>query len=368
MSSYISNKNKAPKGLLYTKMKVFHFKDKLDSLVGSIGKITAPIHIRIKPTNRCSHNCRYCAYRAGNLQLGKDMLVKDEIPEQKMIEILEDIIKMGVKSVTFSGGGEPFCYPHLAKSARKLSRTSVKFAALTNGAELQGELAEIFASYGTWLRISIDGWDEESYAAYRGVGKGEFTKVLNNMRNFKSLNGTCYLGVSIVVDKMNATHIYELIRKLKDTGADSVKVSPCIVSNDGTENNRYHRPIYEKVKAQIKKARADFADGGFEINDSYHELDEKFEKKYDWCPYLQILPVIGADLNMYPCQDKAYNLDEGLLGSIRNQRFEDFWFSDKNKFFKINPSIHCNHHCVANTKNKLILDYLDIDEEHMEFV
>jgi uncharacterized Fe-S cluster-containing radical SAM superfamily protein len=38
------------------------------------------------------------------------------------------------------------------------------------------KLAKIFACYGTWLRISIDGWDEESYAHYRGVDKNEFTK------------------------------------------------------------------------------------------------------------------------------------------------------------------------------------------------
>jgi radical SAM protein with 4Fe4S-binding SPASM domain len=95
--------------------------------------------------------------------------------------------------------------------------------------------------------------------------------------------------------------------------------------------------------------------------DSYHELDDKFNKEYDWCPYLQVLPVIGADLNIYPCQDKAYNLDEGLIGSIKNQSFKDFWFSSKENFFKINPSKVCNHHCVANSKNKLVLEYLNAD-------
>ena len=97
-------------------------------------------------------------------------------------------------------------------------------------------------------------------------------------------------------------------------------------------------------------------------------MDDKFKKTYSWCPFLQILPVIGADLNIYPCQDKAYNLDEGLIGSIKEQSFKDFWFSDKKKFLKINPSVHCNHHCVANAKNKLILDYLNVDNEHLGFV
>lgn len=355
-------------GLLYTKMKVFHYKDKIDSLSEVDERILPPIHIRIKPTNVCSHNCWYCAYKADNLQLGKDMVQKDYIPKEKMMEIIDDIVEMGVKAVTFSGGGDPFCYPYLTDAVKKLSLSPVKFASLTNGSRLHGEVAEIFAHYGTWLRISIDGWDDESYAKYRGVKVGEFTKVMKNIENFKKLGGDCYLGISLIVDKQNAGHIYEFIGRLKNIGVNSVKVSPCIVSNEGAENNAYHAPFFDQVKESTRKAVADFSDGHFEIFDSYHALDDKFKKDYDWCPYLQILPVIGADLNIYPCQDKAYNLEEGLIGSIKDQRFKDFWFSNKNKFFKIKPSKVCNHHCVANEKNKMLLEYLNADKVHLGFV
>ncbi len=349
-------------------MKIFHFKDKIDSLPESVNKIMPPIHIRIKPTNVCNHNCSYCAYRVSKLQLGKDMVLRDQIPREKMMEILDGMADMGVRSVTFSGGGEPFCYPYLLETIKKLSQTSVKFAALTNGAKLQGELAELFAHNGTWLRISIDGWDDESYAEYRSVAYGEFSKIMRNIKDFKRYGGKCYLGVCIIVDNKNAPHVYDLMKKLKTSGVDNVKVAPCIISNSGRENNEYHKLIFERVKEQIGRALSELADERFEVFDSYHGQLESFEKRYSWCPYLQILPIIGADLNIYSCQDKAYNLEEGLIGSIKNQRFRDFWFADKNKFFKIAPSIHCNHHCVANAKNTLILDYLNTDKEHLEFV
>lgn len=356
------------KGLLYTKMKVFHFKDKIDSLPESVNKIMPPIHIRIKPTNVCNHNCSYCAYRVDNLQLGKDMQTRDQIPREKMLEIIEDIIGMKVKAVTFSGGGEPFCYTHLVEVVKKLVEAGIKFSALTNGARLQGELAEIFAHRATWIRISIDGWDEESYSRYRGVSTAEFTKVMDNMANFKKLGGPCFLGVSLVIDKSNCGHIYEFIRRLKKIGVGSVKASPCIISNDGLENDKYHESFFKTAKNQIKKAMADFKDDSFEIFDAYHKLNEEFNKKYTWCPYLQILPVIGADCNIYPCQDKAYNLKDGLIGSIKDVRFKDFWFSNKDKFFKINPSLVCQHRCVADAKNRLVLDYLKADSEHLGFV
>ena len=355
-------------GLLYTRLKIFHFKEKLDSLPLNTGKIMPPVHIRMKPTNVCSHNCWYCAYKADDLQLGQDMQKKDFIPREKMMETIDDIVEMGVKAVTFSGGGDPFYYPYLLETVKKLSKTPVKFAALTNGARLCGEVAEIFANYGVWLRISIDGWDNESYSQYRGVSTEEFSKVMKNMEDFQKIGGNCYLGVSIIVDKKNALHLYDFIKKIKNVGVNSVKISPCIVSNNGINNNRYHQPIFKNVKEQVKRAIEDFANENFEIFDSYHELDDKFNKEYDWCPYFQVLPVIGADLNIYPCQDKAYNLDEGLIGSIKNQSFKDFWFSSKENFFKINPSKVCNHHCVANSKNKLVLEYLNADREHLGFV
>lgn len=355
-------------GLLYTKMKIFHFKEKLDSLPSEKREILPPLHIRIKPTNACAHNCWYCAYKAENLQLGKDMLKKDYIPKEKMTEIIEDLKDMGVGAVTFSGGGDPFYYPYLLDAVKLIAKTNIKFASLTNGARLDGELAEVFSYRAEWLRISIDGWDDESYAFYRKVPIGEFTKMMRNMENFKRLGGKCHLGTVLIVDKNNSTKVYKFINRLKDIGVDSVKVSPCIVSNDGLENNRYHQTIFNEVKEQVRKSIGDLSSDKFEIFDAYHELDGKFKKEYTWCPYLQILPVIGADLNIYPCQDKAYNLEEGLIGSIRNQSFKSFWFSDKNNFFKVNPSIHCNHHCVANQKNKLILEYLNADKEHLEFV
>lgn len=355
-------------GLLYTRTKIFHYRETLDLLPLDSGVIPAPINIRIKPTNACNHNCRYCAYRAENLQLGQDMLLQDSIPREKMLEIIDDLAEMGVSAVTFSGGGEPFCYPYLLETVERLIDKNIKFASLTNGARLHGPVADLFASHATWLRVSMDGWDDVSYSDYRGCPAGEFSRIIANMENFKKLGGPCYLGVSMVVDKQNCHHIYKLIQRLKTIGVNSVKVSPCIVSNSSFENNEYHKQIFTTVKDQTAKAIMDFGDASFEIFDSFHTQLESFAKEYQWCPHLQINPVIGADQNVYSCRDKAYNLDDGLLGSISDCRFKDFWQTDKKRFFRINPSRVCNHHCVADTTNRLMLEYLAADPEHLAFI
>ena len=126
--------------------------------------------------------------------------------------------------------------------------------------------------------------------------------------------------------------------------------------------------MFKQVKHQLNRAISDFHEDSFSIYDAYHNLEDRFQKAYHWCPYLQINPVIGADLNIYPCHDKAYNLDSGLLGSIKQMRFREFWFTGKSKFFRIDPTRDCRHHCVANAKNKMVLEYLEADPDHLAFV
>ncbi len=355
-------------GLRYTPLKIFHFPEKLNSLPRETPEIRPPIHIRIKPTNACSHRCRYCAYRAPDLQLGADMDERQSIPRAKMIEIVEDVVAMGVSAITFSGGGDPFCYAHLLEAAQRLAESPVRFAALTNGARLDGDVAAVFARNATWLRVSIDGWDAESYARYRGVDLDEFPRVLRNIERFRAQGGPCHIGLNIVIDQSNAEHVLDLIRLAKSIGAHSAKLSPCIVSNCGPDNNTYHEPIFDAVTAQIETARGTLQDASFEIFNSYHRQEISFEKPYAWCPYLQILPVIGADLHVYACQDKAYNRASGCLGSIETMRFREFWMQDKARFFTVVPKRDCNHHCVADAKNRLVLEYLAADPEHLGFV
>lgn len=352
--------------LLNTALKVFHYAEKIRSLPASEELVLPPLHIRLKPTNICNHDCWFCAYRQDDFQLGETMVEKDQIPYDKMMELVDDFIEMKVQAVTFSGGGEPFVYPHLLKTAQRLADSGVAFASLTNGARLHGEVGEYFAHRATWVRVSIDGWDGPSYAKARHVRESEFAKVLKNMAEFKKLGGPCNLSIVIVVGAENAAHIHELISQVAPIGPDSIKVSPVIISNKVEENARYHAPFVDVVRSQMDCAMREFGNLT-EISDAYNAQLHSFKKEYTWCPMLQIRPVIGADLNVYSCQDKAYNPD-GLLFSIKDRRFRDAWMDNKAQFMKVDPTKHCTHHCVAHGSNKLLLEYLDADPLHLPFV
>lgn len=351
---------------IYSNLKFLRYGDRLQAL--REGRVVAPVHIRIKPINRCNHKCWYCAYRADNLQLGEDMDLNSAIPTAKMFEIVEDIVDMGVKAVTFTGGGEPLLYKSLPEVIERLAAGGVRIGCLSNGSNLKGRMADAFASHGTWIRISIDAWDDASYSRSRGATEGAFTRLLDQMRAFQQRGSSCVLGVSFIVGKENCERILDVCGMLKDVGVNHVKLAGVVVSNSGRENNDYHRPILSTVADQIARAR-ELEDGSFHIVNHYHELSDRFDKEYTSCPFLQFLTVIGADGNVYTCQDKAYNAD-GLLGSISDRRFKDFWLSDENRdrLRSHDPSQLCQHNCVQHAKNLILHDLLSVDQDHAVFV
>ncbi|MBT3534218.1 MAG: radical SAM protein [Rhodospirillaceae bacterium] len=351
---------------IYSSLKAMHYHHSLDAM--QAGDLPAPVHVRIKPTNVCNHNCYFCAYRTDDVSLGEDMVVRDRIPREKMLEIVDDLIAMNVRAVTFSGGGEPLLYPYFVETVERLAAGGIKMASLTNGSRLKGKVADALAAHGTWIRVSIDGWDGPSYGEYRSVDEGVFEAVMTNLTEFSARRSECVLGASIIVDHRNAPHIYELTKRLKETGVAHAKVSPCIIANSGAENNAYHDDFKDVVKAQIQKAK-DLDDSDFHVVDHYHGMEIDFSKPYQNCAFAQMLTVIGADCKVYTCQDKAYT-ESGTLGDISNRGFREFWFSDENRdrLAAIDPNRSCQHHCVADAKNRLLDDYLSLAPDHLAFI
>ena len=85
------------------------------------------------------------------------MREQDSIPTEKMLTLAHEFVEMGVKAVTFSGGGEPLLYKPLPEVIDILAAGGIRVAALSNGANLKGRMADAFAQHGTWIRISKSG-------------------------------------------------------------------------------------------------------------------------------------------------------------------------------------------------------------------
>ncbi len=371
---------------LYSRTKVFHFPEKLRAQAE--GRHTAPLAVRIKPTNRCNHACGYCCFRTDGLPMSGGMDARDEIPADVMRGIVEDIVAMGVRAVTFSGGGEPLLYRPLAEAVARLSEAGVRVGVLTNGSRLEGAVARVLAGHATWVRVSMDAATADTYAAVRGVNPREFARVRRNIERFAALAaGRCEVGVNWVATRDNHTETGPFLALMKGLGVAHVKVSEAVVGTTFEANRDSVRPWHRAVRDAVREARVALEDEGFRVVDRLLDPDLPgaggYDKPYSWCPFASWLTVIGADLCLYSCQDKAYTAS-GRLARLAGRSFREAWFSDETRArldavapappaspgspTRIVPCRDCRHHCVAHDKNLLLLDYLGADPDHLPFV
>lgn len=355
------NRNNTP----YSQLKIFHHRELLNRLEKA--QRCNPLYIRIKPTNVCNHNCYYCHYKNPYLSLD-EYNPNDMIPREKMMEILSDMEEMGVKAVTFSGGGEPLVYPYIEKTMEKILKAGIDLSIITNGSMLKGKKAELLAK-AKWVRISIDSINAASYAKIRGITENALPELLRNIEAFsKCKDDTCELGINFVISKENYMEIEQVAKIMKSLGANHVKFAP-LFSND-TEG--YHQEIKDAVIAKLDELGQCLNDSHFKIIDLYSsDFDhyEVFKRTYSRCPIKEFVCIIAANSKVYYCHDKAY-LSDGCVCDLIEQSFKEGWNSDEvtKKFKEFDAMKICGQHCVYDSRNVLINSYLDMDQNHVNFV
>ncbi len=355
------NRNSTP----YSQLKVFYHPEILQHLLK--GERCNPVYIRIKPTNRCNHNCSYCHYKNAYLDLD-DFNPGDEIPREKMMETIEGMHRLGVKAVTFSGGGEPLLYPHIEESMERILDAGIDLSIITNGSLLSGGRAELLAR-SKWVRLSIESVNDEEYCRIRGISKGAFNRLCGNISDFAQIKNTdCELGVNVVVNAENCFEIESMAKLMKELGVNHVKYSP-MITND---TNSYHAPFREKVTKSLVEVQNKYGDDHFRIIDLYTgDFSDSviFDRQYSKCPMKEFICVIAANQKVYFCQDKAY-LSDGEVGSIKEQSFADLWVSDDTtrKFRDFDAKKICGQHCVHDSRNKLLNSFIEMDRNHINFI
>lgn len=348
----------------YSNLKIFTHMDELQKV--KQGERIAPIYVRIKPTNRCNQNCYYCHYKNPYLELDQ-YHPADEIKREKMLEIIQDFKSIGVKAVTFSGGGEPLLYPYIEETMEAVLEAGIDLSIITNGSLLTGKKAELL-SCAKWVRISQESGCAETYSKIRGVKTEAFAALCDNIKNFAGMkNKDCELGVNFVIGPDNYKEVYQAGKLMQELGANHIKYT-ALISNDTV---RMHAPFKEEVISQIHRLM-DESIGDFSVVNLYEsDFDSNviFGRNYDFCGIKDYVTVIAANSKIYYCHDKAY-LSQGEIGDISQKSFKEVWFSEGTiqKVKKFNPKHFCNHHCVYDDRNELLNHYYNLDERHTNFI
>lgn len=348
----------------YSNLKIFAHAQEVQKVKS--GERIAPIYVRIKPTNKCNQNCYYCHYKSPYLDLNQ-YNPTDEINREKMLEIIEDFKNIGVKAITFSGGGEPLLYPYIEEIMEAVLKAGIDLSIITNGSLLREKKAELLSN-AKWVRVSLESSCAETYSKIRGVREEAFEELCQNIKNFAKIkNQECELGINYVVGPENYKEVYHTGNRMRELGANHIKYT-ALMNNNAEE---LHKPFKENVISQIDKLEKENNEI-FKVINLYENdfvSNAVFGRNYDVCAIKDYVTVIAANSKIYYCHDKAY-LDAGEVGDISQKSFKEVWFSEKTtkKMNLFNPKQICQHHCVYDDRNELFNTFYSLDKNHINFI
>lgn len=136
-----------------------------------------PVTLDCFITNFCNNRCPHCTYGRWRLEPGAR-----EMPFEDFVKYIKRAIDLGVKGVILTGGGEPTLHSRFDDMCEFLDDEGIAYGINTNF----NNPKFIRPAY---LKVSLDGWDEQSYKKIRGVEAYRKTRdAIFQYAEWKSLN------------------------------------------------------------------------------------------------------------------------------------------------------------------------------------
>lgn len=201
------------------------------------GKHVAPINVEIDLSNRCSLGCEWCHFAythtrgplAGKAQKPLHNTPGGDLMDYDLaVRILYQLDEAGVRSVTWTGGGEPTLHPDIERLLILVKReTNMQQGIYTHGGHIDFRRAGVLKQVMTWVYVSLDATDAGEYKRRKGVDR--FQAATDGVRNLVKAEGGATVGVGFLLDDQNwksATRAAHLA--LEELGADYVNFRPII--------------------------------------------------------------------------------------------------------------------------------------------
>ena len=351
----------------YSHLKALRHPDVLESI--KTGVPARLPHVQLILSDLCQQACKFCAYRLDGYAPNQLFDERRMMSTEKALEIVEDCAEIGVQAVQFTGGGEPTLHKDFAQVLVNALDLGMKCGLVSNGVKITPNLAQIITK-GAWVRISLDAATEETYVKIRRVHPNQFRQAQNAIRNLKiardAYGGNCVIGVGFVVTPDNWREVLEAAKLAKELGADNFRISAMF--------SQFGERVFSEFEAQASALCHEaegLSDAGFKV---FNRFDDRVSDLHNGspdeslCGYQFFTTYIGADLNVYRCCGYAYN-ERGLIGSIKDQRFKDFWLSQERFDNQVSFDARGCERCQFRAQNSALAYALSKEPQmHEEFV
>lgn len=162
--------------------KLLHYPERI---AGDFRPITADIFL----TNYCNNKCSWCTYNRWELDPASIGMKFEDFKRY-----VDKLISLGVQGVILTGGGEPTINKDFDRITEYLEKLGIHYGINTNF-----NMLRLFKP--DYLKISLDGYDEDSYERVRKVRA--YAKAIENLRTYidwKKINSPkTNVGIQMVV-------------------------------------------------------------------------------------------------------------------------------------------------------------------------
>jgi MoaA/NifB/PqqE/SkfB family radical SAM enzyme len=211
--------------------------------------------LQLESAVACNLRCLMCPWREITKNAENRGLMSQEIWESIRPHLSE------IKSIDFTGGGEPLLQPNLPRWIAEASAAGCETGFLSNGLLLKKEkLRQILEAGIDWICISIDGADAGMYEAIR-IGSN-FGRVCQNVANIAELRSgnRPRTMINFVLMDINFHQIEDIVRLTAQLGVDQLNFKQCDVirgesgKGHGLFGGRETKDI-RRLKKSLGKAR-----------------------------------------------------------------------------------------------------------------
>lgn len=348
----------------FTPMKLLRHAAQVERMLA--GEMVYPISVEIDLENRCNHSCAWCSYNG----FRQDNWVTFQ--EARILSLIDELADVGVKSITFTGGGEPLVHQHAAEVFRKAAARGIAFGVVTNGRRLTGPAAEAIAAHATFVRVSLDAGTTQTHQLLHGTATPEYERILANLRALRDLAGDrLAIGAAFCVFDVNWREIGQAAARVKAAGGNYLEVRPVFPTEwrGGGFTNPLTAENVTQARAGLEAAKAQHDGDGFTVIGMIQRFDQVFDKTkpYTKCQIGPLTTVINADGFIYHCCIQR-GMPNFRAGSVLSQPFKDVWMTAQHRQMIDGIDVTKCPPCRYDGFNRLIQDAFQRDGMHAKFL
>ena len=289
------------------RQKIYQHLDRLADI--KAGRRPPPVNVEIDLSNRCSLGCKGChfahthtrgpwtktAEKPDGFVPGGDLMDKD-----LATSIIEQLSRYSVRSIVWSGGGEPTLHPRF-NSIVALSKQGYDMdqGVYTHGGHIDIPRARVLKVNMKWVYVSLDRHTRQSFIDYKGVDY--FDQTCAGIRHLvETPRGRATIGVGFLLDSktwVDAPAMYELGMSL---GVDYVQFRPTVYYDHSDPGRLTEDAAWITNAVKVLKGLQDMP--GVEVDLTRFEMYQNWTgHPYQTCYWSGLATVITPNGKVWTC-------------------------------------------------------------------